>query len=50
MLRGRAATDSLGKLSLTTRLRKAVENQNWELHYQPIVDLSRREAWSASRR
>ncbi|MGZ4146069.1 MAG: putative bifunctional diguanylate cyclase/phosphodiesterase [Actinomycetota bacterium] len=31
--------DLLGKLSLSTRLRKAVENQNWELHYQPIVDL-----------
>jgi diguanylate cyclase (GGDEF)-like protein/PAS domain S-box-containing protein len=34
-----AAQDLLGKLSLSTRLRKAVENQNWELHYQPIVDL-----------
>ena len=32
--------DALGKLSLTTRLRKAVENQNWELHYQPIVSLA----------
>ncbi len=32
--------DLLGKLSLSTRLRKAVENQNWELHYQPIVELS----------
>ncbi len=32
--------DSLGKLSFTTRLRRAVENQNWTLHYQPIVDLS----------
>jgi diguanylate cyclase (GGDEF)-like protein/PAS domain S-box-containing protein len=31
--------DALGRLSLSTRLRKAVENQNWELHYQPIVDL-----------
>ncbi|MFB3739880.1 MAG: putative bifunctional diguanylate cyclase/phosphodiesterase, partial [Candidatus Velamenicoccus archaeovorus] len=31
--------DSLGRLSLTTRLRKAVENQNWMLHYQPVVDL-----------
>jgi diguanylate cyclase (GGDEF)-like protein/PAS domain S-box-containing protein len=34
------AADSLGKLSLTTRLRKAVENQNWELHYQPVVSLA----------
>jgi diguanylate cyclase (GGDEF)-like protein/PAS domain S-box-containing protein len=33
------AQDMLGKLSLSTRLRKAVENQNWELHYQPIIDL-----------
>jgi diguanylate cyclase (GGDEF)-like protein/PAS domain S-box-containing protein len=32
--------DALGKLSLTTRLRKAVENQNWELHYQPVVSLT----------
>ena len=32
--------DALGKLSLTTRLRKAVENQNWELHYQPVVALA----------
>ncbi|MEX2202528.1 MAG: EAL domain-containing protein [Actinomycetota bacterium] len=31
--------DSLGRLSLSTRLRKAVEQENWELHYQPIVDL-----------
>jgi len=31
--------DLLGKLSLSTRLRKAVENQHWTLHYQPIVDL-----------
>jgi diguanylate cyclase (GGDEF)-like protein/PAS domain S-box-containing protein len=31
--------DLLGKLSMSTRLRKAVEHQNWKLHYQPIVDL-----------
>jgi diguanylate cyclase (GGDEF)-like protein/PAS domain S-box-containing protein len=31
--------DLLGKLSMSTRLRKAVEQQNWKLHYQPIVDL-----------
>ncbi len=31
--------DFRGKLSMTTRLRKAVENQNWMLHYQPIFDL-----------
>ena len=32
--------DALGKLSLSTRLRKAVELQHWELHYQPVVDLA----------
>jgi diguanylate cyclase (GGDEF)-like protein/PAS domain S-box-containing protein len=31
--------DSAGKLSLSTRLRRAVEEQHWELHYQPIVEL-----------
>jgi diguanylate cyclase (GGDEF)-like protein/PAS domain S-box-containing protein len=34
------SVDALGRLSLSTRLRKAVENKNWELHYQPIVDLA----------
>ena len=33
-------TDALTKLSLTTRLRRAVEERNWELHYQPLVDLA----------
>jgi diguanylate cyclase (GGDEF)-like protein/PAS domain S-box-containing protein len=32
--------DALTKLSLTTRLRRAVEERNWELHYQPLVDLA----------
>ena len=32
--------DSLQRLSFTTRLRRAVENQNWVLHYQPIVRLA----------
>ncbi|HXF72299.1 MAG TPA: EAL domain-containing protein [Actinomycetota bacterium] len=32
--------DALTKLSLTTRLRRAVEDRNWELHYQPLVDLA----------
>ncbi len=35
--------DALGRLSLTTRLRKAVENRHWTLHYQPVVDLVRGE-------
>jgi diguanylate cyclase (GGDEF)-like protein/PAS domain S-box-containing protein len=34
------SVDALGRLSLSTRLRKAVENKHWELHYQPIVDLA----------
>jgi diguanylate cyclase (GGDEF)-like protein/PAS domain S-box-containing protein len=33
------SAEAMTRLSLTTRLRKAVENQNWELHYQPLVDL-----------
>ena len=36
----RHSGNALDKLSLTTRLRKAVENRNWQLHYQPIVDLA----------
>jgi diguanylate cyclase (GGDEF)-like protein/PAS domain S-box-containing protein len=32
--------DPVRKLSLTTRLRRAVEDQAWLLHYQPIVDLA----------
>ncbi len=35
-----AGEDPLQKLSLTTRLRRAVELQHWVLHYQPIVNLS----------
>jgi diguanylate cyclase (GGDEF)-like protein/PAS domain S-box-containing protein len=34
-----AIEDFRDKLSMTTRLRKAVENQNWMLHYQPVFDL-----------
>jgi diguanylate cyclase (GGDEF)-like protein/PAS domain S-box-containing protein len=30
---------ALSKLSLSTRLRKAVEHQDWALHYQPLIDL-----------
>ncbi len=33
------AEDPGNKLSLTTRLRKAVESRHWILHYQPLVDL-----------
>jgi diguanylate cyclase (GGDEF)-like protein/PAS domain S-box-containing protein len=31
--------DALTKLSLSTRLRKAVEQKAWALHYQPLVNL-----------
>ncbi len=41
LLHSRHSGDALDKLSLTTRLRKAVENRNWQLHYQPIVDLAK---------
>ncbi|HET7870824.1 MAG TPA: EAL domain-containing protein [Actinomycetota bacterium] len=40
VLHWRQSEEALGKLSLTTRLRKAVENRNWELHYQPVVELA----------
>jgi diguanylate cyclase (GGDEF)-like protein/PAS domain S-box-containing protein len=40
-------TDSLSKLSLTTRLRKAADARDWVLHYQPIVDLHREQMVAA---
>ena len=36
------AEDASAKLSLATRLRQAVAEENWVLHFQPIVDLSDR--------
>jgi diguanylate cyclase (GGDEF)-like protein/PAS domain S-box-containing protein len=30
---------ALSKLSLSTRLRKAVEQKDWALHYQPLINL-----------
>jgi EAL domain-containing protein (putative c-di-GMP-specific phosphodiesterase class I) len=33
------ASDNVNQLSFTTRLRKAVEERQWTLHYQPILDL-----------
>jgi diguanylate cyclase (GGDEF)-like protein/PAS domain S-box-containing protein len=32
--------DPSARLSLVTRLRKAVESQRWTLHYQPVVELA----------
>jgi diguanylate cyclase (GGDEF)-like protein/PAS domain S-box-containing protein len=34
--------DAMERLSFSTRLRQAVVDQNWVLHYQPVVDLSDR--------
>jgi diguanylate cyclase (GGDEF)-like protein/PAS domain S-box-containing protein len=34
-----ATPDSFNKLSMATRLRRAAEQREWVLHYQPIVDL-----------
>ena len=34
------ADDAVERLSLTTRLRRAVEQQHWVLHWQPVVDLA----------
>jgi diguanylate cyclase (GGDEF)-like protein/PAS domain S-box-containing protein len=31
--------DSIKRLSLSTRLRRAVEQEQWTLHYQPVMDL-----------
>jgi diguanylate cyclase (GGDEF)-like protein/PAS domain S-box-containing protein len=31
--------DSIVRLSLSTRLRRAVEQEQWMLHYQPLIDL-----------
>ena len=31
--------DSIQRLSMSTRLRRAVEHEQWTLHYQPLIDL-----------
>ena len=31
--------DAMSRLSFSTRLRKAVEQKSWTLHYQPLIDL-----------
>ncbi|HEY7401665.1 MAG TPA: EAL domain-containing protein [Actinomycetota bacterium] len=36
VLHAAGGLDAKGKLSLSTRLRKAVESQDWTLHYQPV--------------
>ena len=32
--------DAMTRLSLSTRLRKAVEQKQWTLHYQPLIELT----------
>jgi diguanylate cyclase (GGDEF)-like protein/PAS domain S-box-containing protein len=34
-----ADADSIQRLALSTRLRRAVEHEQWTLHYQPLIDL-----------
>jgi diguanylate cyclase (GGDEF)-like protein/PAS domain S-box-containing protein len=36
------ADDAMERLSFSTRLRQAVQDENWVLHYQPVVDLADR--------
>ena len=35
----RKSGDSMNRLSMSTRLRKAVEQKQWMLHYQPLIEL-----------
>ena len=41
---------AMTRLSLSTRLRKAVEQKQWMLHYQPLIELDDGAACSAWRR
>ena len=34
--------DAMERLSFSTRLRQAVDDENWVMHYQPVVDLADR--------
>ncbi len=36
----RKSGDAMTRLSLSTRLRKAVEQKQWMLHYQPLIELT----------
>ena len=36
------ATEAIARLSFATRLRRAIAEERWVLHYQPIVDLGER--------
>ena len=39
VLHAKDDADSIVRLSLSTRLRRAVEQEQWMLHYQPLIDL-----------
>jgi diguanylate cyclase (GGDEF)-like protein/PAS domain S-box-containing protein len=39
LMHATAEADALTKLSLSTRLRRAVKDQAWMLHYQPLLNL-----------
>jgi diguanylate cyclase (GGDEF)-like protein/PAS domain S-box-containing protein len=39
VLHAKDDADSILRLSLSTRLRRAVEQEQWMLHYQPLIDL-----------
>ena len=40
VVHAREDASALTRLSLSTRLRKAVEQQQWMLHYQPLIELA----------
>ena len=40
VLHAKDDADSIVRLSMSTRLRRAVEQEQWMLHYQPLIDLS----------
>ena len=39
VLHAKDDADSIVRLSMSTRLRRAVEQEQWMLHYQPLIDL-----------
>ncbi|HJR98693.1 MAG TPA: EAL domain-containing protein [Actinomycetota bacterium] len=39
VMHSKKAGDSMTRLSMSTRLRKAVERKQWMLHYQPLIEL-----------
>jgi diguanylate cyclase (GGDEF)-like protein/PAS domain S-box-containing protein len=39
VLHAKDDADAIVRLSLSTRLRRAVEQEQWMLHYQPLIDL-----------